>query len=322
MSDAGQFNLRQRIKSIIQAAIDLLLRTRVGTKLYNRLYEISPHRITDLVVRLHARPDFDLMWVTRLMNGKRISIQVRADNPRSWEFAHSYRWHEIEIRNLEYALLRRLASEGLEPIFLDIGANMGLRSLLPLSMDLQCFLFEPNPELRDFTTSLFALNDFRNFEIHNVCLSDRAGAASFYVSTNSYLSSLDRDWLAAEEPVRQIEVSVSTLDEWISSRPELCQRPSLIKIDVEGAELRVLEGARRYIARERPLIICEIATKPAARKEILHYCRSQHYQIFRIRKMAARTVEILDDSTFICLSQEMNFLLVPVECSFLADLGN
>ena len=84
--------------------------------LYERLYERSPHRIADLIVRLQTQPKFDLLWTTRLMNGRTVRIQVHAENPRSWEFAHAYHWHDVEIRDLEWALLRRFTDEGVADI--------------------------------------------------------------------------------------------------------------------------------------------------------------------------------------------------------------
>lgn len=309
--------MRQFLKSITRTGLAVLSRTAAGTSFYERLYETSPHRLADLIVRLQTRPKFDLIWTTRLMNGGKIHIQVRADNPRSWEFAHAYHWHDVDIRDLEYALLRRFAADRIEPIFLDIGANMGLRSLLPLSVGLHCILFEPNQELRDFTTSLFALNDFHGFELHNVCLSDYSGTATFYISTNSYMSSLDRDWLAADGAAREIEVSVTSLDDWISTRPDLWQRPSLIKIDVEGAEFRVLEGARGYIGRQRPPIICEIAMNSGNRERIWDFCKSMKYRIHSIRNTSTQLVRAIDRPNFIGFSNESNFLLAPEECAFL-----
>jgi FkbM family methyltransferase len=306
-----RIGLRQALKSTIGGALAVLLRTPAGAKLYERIFDASPHRIADLMVRLQSQPRFDLMWTTQLLNGGKVRIPVRAGDSRSWEFAHAYHWHDVDIRDLEYVLLREFVANRVATIVFDIGANMGLRSLLPLSMGLRCVLFEPNPELRDFTTELFALNDFRDYELHNLCLSDRTGAAPFYISANSYMSSLDRAWLADNGPIREIEVPVTTFDDWISKRPELAQRPSVIKIDVEGAELQVLEGAREYIGRRRPPIICEIATNSGIRARIWDYCQSLHYGIHSIHAATAQRAPAIARSSFTDLATETNFLLAP-----------
>ena len=312
-------NLRQAIKSMIAFILGVLLRTRAGTKLYEKIFEAAPHRIADVIVRLQNQPKFDLMWTMRLLSGRKLQIPVRAGDPRSWEFAHAYHWHDVDIRDLEYALLRKFAADGVEPIFLDVGANMGLRSLLPLSMGSQCILFEPNRELRNFTTRLFALNDFREYELHNLCLADRTGTAAFYLATNSYMSSLDRDWLTDDSGTREIRVPVTTLDDWISKRPDLSHRPSLIKIDAEGAEYQVLEGAREYLSKQRPPIICEIAMKPGNRARIWDYCYSLQYGIHSIRDVLRQLAEPIDRPSLIDLASESNFLFAPKDFAYLSE---
>jgi FkbM family methyltransferase len=285
------------------------LRTPAGTSLYERLYEASPHRVADLIVRLQTQPKFDHLWTTRLLNGKKVQIQVRADDPRSWEFAHAYHWHDVEVRDLEWALLRKFAVDPSQPIFIDIGSNMGLRSLLPLSMGLQCILFEPNDKLRDFASNLFTLNDFHGYKLCNTCIGDRTGTVKFYVSSNPYMSSLDRNWVADQGSSQEIEVPMVTLDDWMSKRPDFSQRPSLIKIDVEGAELRVLTGARQYVEKRRPPIICEIANNPDNRGHIWDYCDSLRYGIHSIRNRPRRFGKPIDRPSFIDRSTEFNFLL-------------
>jgi FkbM family methyltransferase len=308
--------MRQIIKSAFRSGLAVLLSSRAGTKLYERLFEASPYRVADLMVGLQTQPKFDLTWTTRLLNGKKVRIPVQADNPRSWEFAHAYHWHDVEIRDLEWAILRKFAADHIDPIFIDIGANMGLRSLLPLSLGLHCILFEPNHALREFTVKLFAGNDFRGYELYNICLADRTGTAKFYVSANSYMSSLDRQWLTDADVSREIELPVTTLDDWMSKRPDLSQKPSFIKIDVEGAELQVLKGARRYVERLRPPIICEIANKPDNRGPIWDYCYSLQYGIHSLGNLRRWHAEPLGRSIFIDRAEESNFLLAAKESGF------
>ena len=55
-------------------------------------------------------------------------------------------------------------------------------------------------------------------------------------------------------------VPTVTLDGFSAGRGD---RPSLLKVDVEGAEVRVLAGAARLIAETRPAIICELHSEEA-----------------------------------------------------------
>lgn len=53
-----------------------------------------------------------------------------------------------------------------------------------------------------------------------------------------------------------IECNSTSIDAYVEARQ--IKNISLMKIDVEGFEMRVLQGARRTILRDRPLIVCEV----------------------------------------------------------------
>jgi len=62
--------------------------------------------------------------------------------------------------------------------------------------------------------------------------------------------------LADETAAHSVEIDAHALDELIDAHPG--PPVSLIKIDVQGAELRVVLGARDLIARDRPALLVEI----------------------------------------------------------------
>ena len=70
-----------------------------------------------------------------------------------------------------------------------------------------------------------------------------------------------------------------SLDEFVFQEGQL--PPGLIKIDVEGAELKVLKGAGRLLKEFRPVIICELHHPDAAR-EIYAQLRDLQYKIEKI----------------------------------------
>lgn len=142
--------IRPKLRRLIRRGFAVILLNRRTVQLYNKIFETSPYWLANLFIRLHTRPNFDFIWSTRLLNGNTIQIPVCADNRRSWEFAHTYHWPDVGVRNLEHALLSKLCNDGNEVVFLDIGANMGIRSLEPLSMGIHSVLFEPNCRLRQF----------------------------------------------------------------------------------------------------------------------------------------------------------------------------
>ena len=104
----------------------------------------------------------------------------------SWQFAQSYKWHDRALRRVEAALLEGIPTEG---HLVDVGANMGLRSIYALTQGRPVTMFEPNAELRPFTERLLEANHFSRCVLENLCIGDRVGSVRFYVSESSYLSS-------------------------------------------------------------------------------------------------------------------------------------
>ena len=92
-------------------------------------------------------------------------------------------------------------------------------------------------------------------QIRELALSDKAGTSSFnHVVTNPSYSGLKRrDYDRPGERDEQITVRTARLDDELPAGSRL----DLIKIDVEGGELQVLQGAERILGEQRPLVIFE-----------------------------------------------------------------
>jgi FkbM family methyltransferase len=135
--------------------------------------------------------------------------------------------------------------------FVDIGANHGYFTLIAASQvgpSGRVYAFEPNPPVFGQLAAHVRLNGFDDrVRLSDAAQSDRDGEATFFVSqcpTNSGLSSLapaaerlEGGLLSSEHTVR---VRTETFDGWYArTRPG---RIAVVKIDVEGAEDRVLAG--------------------------------------------------------------------------------
>jgi FkbM family methyltransferase len=132
----------------------------------------------------------------------------------------------------------------------DVGANIGstLASICAAAPSGRHVAFEPLPVL---CAQLRAR--YPTVEVRQAALSDRAGQADFvHVKHLPSRSGLRRPDYAGEN-TETLRTPVETLDEALA--PDY--RPALIKIDVEGAEQRVLEGARATLADHRPVIVFE-----------------------------------------------------------------
>jgi FkbM family methyltransferase len=99
-------------------------------------------------------------------------------------------------------------------------------------------------------------------EVLAVAVTDSVGIASFKIASRSraanYLATAHGSSQAGGIRETQSVIGV-TLDWILDRRPE----PSLIKIDVEGAEAQVPRGAHRTLSEARPVVLCEVQDRNA-----------------------------------------------------------
>jgi FkbM family methyltransferase len=143
--------------------------------------------------------------------------------------------------------------------FVDVGTNRGqvLRDAVRIAPGGRHVAFEPIPSLAAEIAGAFPDVDCRA-----IAIADRKDVRSFCHFTRlDGWSGLRRYSTVSDSQGAPVffDVEVSTLDAEIG---ELT--PSVIKIDVEGAELAVLEGGRALLARARPLVIFEHVPAAAA----------------------------------------------------------
>jgi FkbM family methyltransferase len=155
------------------------------------------------------------------------------------------------------AMYRRILSPG--QCVYDIGCHAGrhARPFLELVGPLGRVIgFEPIPAMARQLRTLDKATP--NFTIPETALSNRSGKTSFAFAEGTPEESglIERQYNHPElAKVRQIEVTVNRLDDYAHAQglPD----PDYIKIDVEGAELDVLNGARATLTRARPILSVE-----------------------------------------------------------------
>ncbi len=143
--------------------------------------------------------------------------------------------------------------------YVDVGTNRGqiLRDAVRIAPQARHIAFEPIPNL-----AREVAREFPDVDCRQLALGARAQEAEFCHFTRlEGWSGLRRSPEVSDEQGAPefITVQVSTLDAQLADVD-----PSVIKIDVEGAELAVLEGGRTVLARSRPLVIFEHVAAAAA----------------------------------------------------------
>jgi len=143
--------------------------------------------------------------------------------------------------------------------YVDVGANRGqiLREAVRVAPHGRHVAFEPIPALAGAIASSFPGVDCRQLAI-----GASAGVAQFcHFTQMDGWSGLRRSPEVSDERGRPeyIDVRVSTLDGELAA-----VTPSVVKIDVEGAELEVVEGGRAVLREARPVVIFEHVGNAAA----------------------------------------------------------
>ncbi len=138
---------------------------------------------------------------------------------------------------------------------IDIGANIGLYSCLAASRKKQIVSFEPSPRNLHFLYRNLWENKYSDVEVFPLGLAGRCGLGRIYGYGG--ISSFVPGWAQARETQSTL-VPLTTLDTVVAGRFQ--GKKLLIKMDVEGFELDVLEGAAKTL---------ELTPKPTWLVEIL-----------------------------------------------------
>ena len=152
---------------------------------------------------------------------------------------------------------------------LDIGANVGdwtvsmAARVGPLG---KVIAFEPVPYLAETIVKTARVNRHGWVEVQPLALGATDGTTEFSVERgNSGGSRIGR----VEGDFSQITVNTARLDSFLASRPEIT-RVDFVKIDVEGFEEAVLQGARASLARFRPGLLFESGMETADQRKSIH----------------------------------------------------
>jgi len=159
-----------------------------------------------------------------------------------------------------------------DTVFLDVGAYIGQYTLLaakyaPLG---QVFAFEPHAASARRLQEAVERNGFARVRVFTQAVGKIDGETDFYWTPDASTSSLQK---RSSECHR---VPVTTLDAFCEA--QRLDHADLIKIDVEGAEHHVLEGARAVLEHYRPMVIVEIQP-PARAYDML---QEAGYRLFRL----------------------------------------
>lgn len=271
------FNL---IKSISPESIKKILRT-IRCNLYSFL---DKHKSYLSKIRYC---NYDLYYT----RGSGLINRIRFGNPN--------RIYEPELIDKIYKELINIEN----PKLLDIGTNIGLISINLLSKlpNLTIYGFEPTTvAYKSLSVTIFANQLEKILILSNKAVDSTSGEITFYQHSEED-SSGDGfiDTKRSNSSSKEVIVETIALDEWWveNNKPKI----DVIKIDIEGGELRAFRGANKLIDEIRPIIFMEISEEnlrvyPYNAIDILEFFNNKKY-------------EIISDTNTICNKENFKSIL-------------
>jgi FkbM family methyltransferase len=216
-----------------------------------------------------AIPRHTFLWF-RVSSGLAEGLWVRVDP----------RFEMIYVDGEYEPTIQRILSQNLKPgfVFYDVGAHIGIVSMIGARLvgsEGEVFAFEAEPENTGRIEEHVRRNDLRQIQVVPRAVWSSSGTLRF--SRASTQSSRNQGAVASNQSTEGgnvIEVPAVALDDFVKEH----HLPTLIKIDVEGAEAQVLRGSEEVFARTKPVVICEVHHSEAA-EDVGEWFLKRNYSI-------------------------------------------
>ena len=196
----------------------------------------------------------------------------------------------------EMLVLDEMLRNDKSQVFFDIGAHVGIFSLFAAKRipDGRVHSFEPLEKHLKRIRSNIKLNSFNNILVRSVIIGEKEGREDIHVpiprKSDDPLNSGSggTSIIPSKEDNSSHEtytIDKSTLDIYVKSND--IERIDIMKIDVEGAELNVLNGARKSICRFRPHVLMELDKRYLNRagksvEELLDFWDQYDFSVYKI----------------------------------------
>ena len=199
-------------------------------------------------------------------------------------------------------------------VAVDAGANKGVYTYWMEQLALSVHAYEPNPKMFDVLKAGVGAKA----TVHHAALSDQAGTFALRIPKNTrggYSNqggSLNHDKVG--DSYGEVQVETRRLDD------ESIENIGFLKIDVEGHEMAVLDGAKAVIARDRPTLLIEMEQQHTGRPILddLKQVTDLGYRMVFLHQGVLKSGDLFDAQAHHTAAPSpadyvFNFIFLPVE---------
>ena len=164
---------------------------------------------------------------------------------------------------LDTKIIREEIHEG--DIVIDVGANIGYYTLIFAQLvgsSGKVFAFEPEPKNFEILKKNIEINNYQNIVAEQKIVSDKSGIVKLFIAEHGIVGHRINQQKSSQ---KFIEVESIILDNYIK-KLNLDNKINFIKIDVEGSEPKVLEGAKEIMQKSNQLKIFTEFNREAVKK--------------------------------------------------------
>jgi FkbM family methyltransferase len=143
-----------------------------------------------------------------------------------------------------------------EGVFIDVGANTGIYTIKAAKHFGESgvvLALEPFPDVMATLFHSIQMNGFTNVRLRNLCAGEYTGSAMLWMNLDQPNSFSLVKMEATKSGLSTLTITLDDLFEW-----EKLDRLDYLKIDAEGAEQQVLNGAKKILEKYRPIILMEV----------------------------------------------------------------
>ncbi len=167
-----------------------------------------------------------------------------------------------------------------DSVCVDVGANIGYYTLLMAQVAKRVYALEPEPKSLLILRKNIEENKLKNVVIVERAASNKEGEFFMKLGRENYG---DNRIIGKKDDKNGILINTCTLDKILENE----QYISLIKVDVQGHEPEVVEGAKKILKKDKPTLFLEYTPGDYKDKKMINFLQKNYSNIFSINDFAS-----------------------------------